>query len=87
MGKMKGYQMDLEEEQAFETITPTTKQVGVAVTITYYYEVSFDFDITNDDALDSLMANGSPVDEQISGDSQVITDLATTRTRNFTFKG
>ncbi len=86
MGKMKGYQMDLEEEQAFEPIEPTTKRVTVTVDYTYTYEVNFGFDIGDDDALTALMA-GIPIDEGVSGDSQTVRDLATTRVRTFTFEG
>jgi len=87
MGNMKRYQMDLEEEQAFEALTPTTKRITVTTAYTYTYEVSFDFDIKDDDQLTSLMANGSPTEEGPSGEGQEIVDLATTRTRNFTFTG
>ena len=87
MGNMKRYQMDLEEELAFEAITPTTKRVTVTTAYTYTYEVSFDFDIKDDDQLTSLMANGSPVDEGPSGEDQKIVDLASTRARTFIFKG
>jgi len=79
--------MDLEEAEAFEAITPTTKRVAVSVTTTYYYEVSWDFNIENDDGLTSLMANGTPIDEQISGSSQLVRDLATNYERTFIFKG
>jgi len=87
MGKMKRYQMDLEEQEAFEPIVPTTKKVAVSVTTTYYYEVSWDFNIDNDDGLTSLLANGTPIDEQISGDSQLVRDCAIQKERLFTFEG
>jgi hypothetical protein len=86
MGKMKRYQMDLEEEQAFEPVGPTTKRVTVTVDYTYTYEVSFDFDTNDDDALTALMA-GIPIDEGVSGDRQKIRDLSTNQERLFNFEG
>jgi hypothetical protein len=86
MGKIKGYQMDLEEEQAFEPVGPTTKRVTVTVDYTYTYEVSFDFDTNDDDALTALMA-GIPIDEGVSGESQTVRDLAFDIERTFTFEG
>ena len=77
--------MDLED--TFDPVNPTTKRVAIAVTTEYYYEVGFDFDIEDDDALTSLMANGEHTDQAISGDSQVVRDLATTDSRTFTFTG
>ena len=77
--------MDLEE--TFDPVNHTTKRVAVSTTVTYYYEVSWDFDIDDDDGLTSLLANGTPVDEQISGDSQEVRDLANTKVRSFNFQG
>ena len=77
--------MDLED--TFDPINPDTKRVAIGVTTEYYYEVAFDFDIEDDEALTSLMANGEHIDQAISGDSQVVRDLASTKERSFNFEG
>jgi len=87
MSKIKGYQMDLEEEQAFEYIAPTTKIISVTTAYTFNYEVATDFDIKKRDALTSLMANGTPVDEGVSGEEQVVRDLSSGAKLTFTFEG
>ena len=79
--------MDKEEEQAFEDITPDTKRIEVTVPCTYSYEVSWDFRITDKDALTALLSNGTPVEERISGDSQDVRDLATNQQVTFIYEG
>jgi hypothetical protein len=86
MSKIKGYQMDLEEAKAFESIIPTTKYVTATVEYTYTYKVLRSFDIYDDDALNSLMA-GIPVEEGVSGSTQSVRDCSTSQERTFTFEG
>lgn len=86
MSKIKGYQMDLEEEQAFENIAPTTKVVSITTDYTFNYEVVWNFNIKNREALTSLMANGTPIDEGVSGEEQVVRDLSSGEQLTFTFE-
>jgi len=66
---------------------PTTKHVTVTTAYTYTYEVARDFNIYDDDALTSLMANGTPVNEGVSGSTQSVSDCSTSQERTFTFEG
>ena len=70
-----------------ELVKPTTKEVSVTTDYTFFYKVHVDFDIENDLALTSLMANGTSIREGVSGSSQVVNDLATNGSRTFTFEG
>jgi len=85
MSKIGAYNMD--QEFVFDSVAPTTKRITVTTAYTYTYEVAMKFRIDDDDQVTSLLANGTPIDEGVSGDSQELRDLATTQTRLFNFKG
>ena len=88
MSKIKGYQMDMDERNAFPNIiTPTTKTISVTTDYTFNYEVAMDFNIKNKAALTSLMANGTPTGEGVSGKEQVVRDLDSGEELTFTFEG
>ncbi len=70
-----------------DLIKPTTKEVSVTTDYTFFYKVHVDFDINDEDQLTSLMANGTSIREGVSGSGQVVKDLATNDSRNFTFEG
>ena len=70
-----------------ELVKPTTKEVSVTTDYTFFYKVHVDFDVNDGDQLTSLMANGTPIREGVSGSSQVVKDLATNGSRTFTFEG
>jgi len=87
MAKIKGYQMDMEERKNFpEPEEPTTKTITVTTNYTYSYKVDSKFDMYDDLALNSLLANGSPVEEGPSGDIQIVSDLSIERSRSYSFE-
>lgn len=79
--------MDLEEAKAFPAIDTTTKRISVTTDYTYVYEVSISVSINDDGMLNSLLANGTPIEEGPSGDRQVIRDLSSGKARFLTFEG
>lgn len=87
MSKIKGYQMDLEEAEAFSAIDNTTKRISVTTDYTRVYEVSINVSIDDDGMLNSLLANGTPIEEGPSGEGQVVRDLAESKERTFNFQG
>jgi hypothetical protein len=78
---------DRKEPLIEDLVTPTTKEVSVTTDYTFFYKVHVDFDVNEDDQLTSLMANGTPINEGVSGSSQVVKDLSTNDSRTFTFEG